>query len=189
MPEKAALTARQRRFVDEYLVDLNATQAAIRAGYSPKTAGAIGAENLSKPEIADAIADAKAKRSERTEITIDRVLKELAAIGFANAGDYFEWGPEGITLRSKDDLTREQQSAVSEVSETVTKAGSTVRVKLHDKVSALEKIGRHLGAFDARIQVGLAPDDPIGALIRACQGTSIRPVDYPQSGGNDDSSN
>ena len=73
------LTAKQARFVEEYLIDLNATQAAIRAGYSAKTAHTIGHENLSKPEIAAAISAAKADRSERTEITLDYVLTRLMA--------------------------------------------------------------------------------------------------------------
>jgi phage terminase small subunit len=71
------MTPKQQRFVDEYLIDLNATQAAIRAGYSENTARAIGAENLTKPDIADAIAAAQADRSERTEITQDYVLTSI----------------------------------------------------------------------------------------------------------------
>lgn len=170
------LTPRQQRFVEEYLVDLNATQAAIRSGYSPKTAGAIGSENLQKPEIADAIAIAKARRSERTEITIDAVLKELAAIGFANAGDFFSWGPDGITVLPKESLTREQQAAVAEVAQTTTKDGGSVRVKLHSKADALEKIGRHLGGFGAKVTVGIDPDDPLAALIKAVRGSAL-PLD------------
>lgn len=77
MPEGVKLTDKQQRFVDEYLIDLNATQAAIRAGYSEKTAAVIGNENLIKPYIADAIAKAKQKRSERTEVTQDYVIKTI----------------------------------------------------------------------------------------------------------------
>lgn len=73
----AKLTPKQQRFVDEYLIDLNATQAAIRAGYSPKTAQQIGAENLSKPVIAEAIEQAKAERQKRTLVTQDMVIKGL----------------------------------------------------------------------------------------------------------------
>ena len=72
-----AMTPKQQRFVAEYLIDLNATQAAIRAGYSEKTARFIGAENLTKPNIAAAVAAAVAKRSERTEITQDYVLAAI----------------------------------------------------------------------------------------------------------------
>ncbi|WP_213431657.1 terminase small subunit, partial [Paenibacillus dendritiformis] len=75
-----ALTAKQKAFVQEYLIDLNATQAAIRAGYSAKTARKIGAENLTKPDIQKAIQEAMERREKRTEITQDRVLQELAKI-------------------------------------------------------------------------------------------------------------
>ncbi len=75
-----SMTPKQQRFVDEYLIDLNATQAAIRAGYSEKTARFIGAENLTKPNISAAIAAAVAKRSERTEVTADYVLASIMEI-------------------------------------------------------------------------------------------------------------
>jgi phage terminase small subunit len=81
------LTAKQLRFVAEYLVDLNATRAAIRAGYSPKTAGVIGYENLKKPQIAAVIAKAQAQLAERTEVTIETVVAELARLGFARLGE------------------------------------------------------------------------------------------------------
>ncbi len=148
-----SLTPKQARFVEEYLVDLNATRAAIRAGYSEKTAYSVGHENLKKPEVAAAIQKAKEVRSERTEITADQVLEELAKIGFAHAGDFFEWGPDGIRVKPQADLTPDQQAAVAEVSETKTKDGGTVKVKLHDKVGALEKIGRHLGMFTDNLKL------------------------------------
>jgi phage terminase small subunit len=75
---KMALTARQARFVEEYLKDGNATRAATVAGYSKKTARSIGAENLTKPDIAAAIAKAQAERTERTKVDIDYVLQRLA---------------------------------------------------------------------------------------------------------------
>ena len=149
-----SLTARQARFVDEYLIDLNATQAAVRAGYSKKTAGQVGFENLKKPEIAAAVQEAQEARSERTEITQDQVLRELALIGFANAGDFFDWGPDGITIKDKGELTAEQQAVVAEVSQTKTKEGGTIRVKLHDKRAALVDIGRHLGMFTDNVNLG-----------------------------------
>lgn len=72
-----ALTPKQQRFVEEYLIDLNATQAAIRAGYSEKTAYAVGHENLKKHEIAKALSAARGERSQRTEITADYVLSTI----------------------------------------------------------------------------------------------------------------
>ena len=94
-----------------------------------------------------------AERSERTEITQDQVLKELALIGFANAGDYFDWGPDGVSLLDKGDLTEAQRSVVAEVSQTVTPGGGTIRLKLHDKQAALVNLGRHLGLFTDHLKV------------------------------------
>jgi len=143
----AKLTNKQKQFIEEYLKDLNATQAAIRAGYCEKTSYSIGNENLRKPEIQTAIQKAFDKRSERTQITVDKVLNELALIGFANASDYFEWSTTGINIKKSKLLTREQCSVIAEVSETKTKDGGTIKVKLYDKLKALELIGKHLVMF------------------------------------------
>jgi phage terminase small subunit len=86
------LTAKQQRFIGEYLIDLNATQAAIRAGYSAKTAGQIGDENLKKPEIAEAVAARQAVISQKLEVTQERVVAELAKIGFSDVRRLFDDG-------------------------------------------------------------------------------------------------
>ena len=95
------LTAKQERFVEEYLVDLNATRAAIRAGYSENTAAAVGCENLTKPNIADALAAAFSARSQRTEITQDMVVAELASIGFAEIPEASIRVPDKIAALDK----------------------------------------------------------------------------------------
>nr|WP_252243195.1 terminase small subunit [Clostridium sp. ZBS14] len=82
------MTTKQKRFCNEYLIDLNATQAAIRAGYSVDSAKVIGCENLTKPNVKSYLDRRIAKREVRTEITQDKVLNELAKIGFANIDDY-----------------------------------------------------------------------------------------------------
>ena len=82
----ANLTPKQQRFVEEYLIDLNATQAAIRAGYSEKTAAVIGAENLIKPNIAKAIQEAQESLSNKTQLTVDMVVQGL----LKEAQDYAE---------------------------------------------------------------------------------------------------
>lgn len=160
-----ALTAKQRRFVEEYLVDLNATQAAIRAGYSEKTARQMGDENLSKPDIAKAVQEAQAKRSERTEITQDMVLRELAKIGFADIRKVVRWsntevqvvegddGPmtvayHGLMLTSADEIDDDTAAAISEISQ----GKEGLKVKFHDKKGALVDIGRHLGMFKERVE-------------------------------------
>ncbi len=151
--DEKMLTSKQQRFIDEYLIDLNATQAAIRAGYSMKTARFIGAENLTKPNIAAAIEKAIGERSRRTEITQDSVLRELALIGFADMADFTQWSPDGVTLKASEDLTPEHTRIVAEVSQTKTDHGGTIKFKLHDKQAALVNLGRHLGLFMDNLKV------------------------------------
>ncbi|MFQ9509507.1 MAG: terminase small subunit [Lachnospiraceae bacterium] len=149
----AKLTEKQKLFVSEYLIDLNATQAAIRAGYSPKTSEQIGYQMLKKTSVSDAIAQAMAERSKRTGITSDRVLNELAMIGFANAADIINFGAATV----KGDASREDTACIQSVKvKTIpTDAGDITEreVKLYDKKSALELIGKHLGMFKDKLEV------------------------------------
>jgi phage terminase small subunit len=149
----AKLTPKQRSFVDEYLIDLNATQAAIRAGYSPKTANEIGAENLAKPSIKAEVDKVLAERSKRTGITQDRVLREIAKLAFFKSSDVVEFGPSGVKVRHSSDVDEEDLACVAEISETTTEFGGTIRVKFHDKKGALELLGRHLGMWNDKINV------------------------------------
>lgn len=142
----ARLTEKQGRFVEEYLVDLNATEAAKRAGYSEKTAYSIGFENLRKPEIQEAIQEAMDARSKRTEITQDRVLQELAAIGFARITDCVRVMDGRVVVQDTDTLSDTQRSAIMGIKEG--KFG--LEVKMYDKVRALEKLGEHLGLFTGK---------------------------------------
>ncbi|ATJ91552.1 terminase [Acetobacter senegalensis] len=151
----AGLSDKQRRFVEEYLVDLNATQAAIRAGYSEKTAGRIGSENLQKLDIQNAISEAQNARSKRTQITQDRVLQEFAKIGFSDIRSLFT---EAGNLRSISALDVDAAAALSSV-EVVTKnlgdgeVEYVHKIKLWDKVGSLTQIGRHLGMFVDKTEV------------------------------------
>lgn len=144
------MTKKQKLFVEEYLIDLNATQAAIRAGYSPDTAGAIGAENLKKPQIQNAIARSMAERSRRTGVNADRVVQELARIAFANAGDLIDAGDATI----KDDASRDDLAAVQSIKvKDLGDMGVEREVRLADKLKALELLGRHLGMFNDRLRL------------------------------------
>lgn len=145
-----ALTPKQARFVEEYLIDLNASAAARRAEYSPKRADAIGFNLLRKAEIQSAIEAAQRERSARTGITADRVIQEIARIAFADPRTVMTWGPDGVQARDSAELTDDEAAAVSEVSQTVTKDGGSMRVKLHSKTDALDKMCRHLGLYDER---------------------------------------
>ena len=99
------LTDKQKKFIDEYLVDLNATQAAIRAGYKEKAAYRTGAENLRKPQIQEEIQKRMEERQKRTEITQDMVLQELAAIAFARATDYVSVRDGIVQVKDTDQLS------------------------------------------------------------------------------------
>ena len=149
MPRTTTRTLRplQQRFVDEYLTDLNATQAAIRAGYSATTARFIGYENLTKPYIAEAIAARQQALQAACAVTQERVVTELAHVGFADMSTYMRWGGDGVRLKDSASLTPAQRRVVAEVSETTTEHGGTIRLKLHNKLQALEKLGEHLGLW------------------------------------------
>jgi phage terminase small subunit len=172
------LTAKQQRFVEEYLVDLNATQAAIRAGYSKNNADKIGSQQLGKTRVRESIDKALNARSKRTEITADMVIAELARVGFSNMSNYARWNEYGVLLTDSDKLTDDAARCVSEVSQTVTAEGGTVKFKLHDKVAALEKLGRHLGIFTDKVEV----TGKDGAALAA-------PIIYLPANGRDSESN
>ena len=140
-----ALNDKQRRFAEEYVVDLNATQAAIRAGYSPKTARFIGAENLTKPNIAEYVEELKEARAERTKVTADKVVKELARLAFTDMRSFVEWGPGGVKLKESTELSEDDSPAVTEVSESFGENGRTLKVKLGHKDSALKLLAQHTG--------------------------------------------
>jgi phage terminase small subunit len=154
-----SLNARQQQFALEYLVDLNATQAAIRAGYSAKTAGSQGFDLLKNPEIEEAIRAEREARQKATGITVDRVLQEYAKVAFANMEDYVRRDENDGVFVSLGACTREQMAAVSEIhSETYIdnddpqkRSVKKIRFKLASKQAALDSIGKHLGMFVERV--------------------------------------
>ena len=152
----AKMTAKQQRFCDEYLIDLNATQAAIRAGYSVDSAKEIGCENLSKPNIQSAIAKAMAERSKRTGVNQDRVVLELAKMAFVNIDDVVDVKTGSVKENaSKDDLAC-IQSIKYKKSDGVNGTSVEREVKITDKKSALELLGKHLGMWNDKIDVSVA---------------------------------
>jgi len=149
------LTDKQQLFCEEYLIDLNATQAAIRAGYSEKTSSEMGYENLNKPQIAQYITYLRAKREKRTEVTSDRVVKELAKLAFFNMEDVID--ERGVT-KELTEWSRDDLAAIQEVTED--KLGSEEdaviirrKVKVSDKKASLELLARHLGIFNDKINI------------------------------------
>lgn len=152
------MTDKQERFCEEYMIDLNATQAAIRAGYSPKTANEQGSQLLAKLSIQNRIAQLQAEQSRRTGVSADRVVRELAKIAFVNAADLID--PKTASLKS--DVSHDDLAAVQSVKvKTFGEDGLEQEVKLADKLRALDLLGKHLGMFNG------ASDDTSDQLAEA----------------------
>ena len=187
------LTPKQQTFVREYLVDLNATQAAIRAGYSERTANEQGARLLANVSVARAVQAAMDARAERTEITADKVLKELAKIGFSDIRRAVNWYSQAnvaaiddiegeiedgsvrfavanqVELVSSDEIDDDTAAAIAEISMT-NKGG--LKVKFHDKRAALVDLGRHLKLFTDKVDVNHGLQDSLAALLNEIDGRS-----------------
>jgi phage terminase small subunit len=158
-----ALTPKRRRFVEEYRVDWNATQAAIRAGYSRKTAGSQAHDLLKKPEIQEALAEVMQEDSLRTQITVDQIIGEAAKIAFLNMFDYIRIGENGEPFVDLSALTRAQAAGLLSFKHKEYKDGRgeeardvcEVEIKLNPgKFNALVKLGERLGAWKPAADAG-----------------------------------
>ena len=147
-----ALTEKQKRFVEEYLIDLNATQAAIRAGYSTKNADKIGSELLGKTRVSEEIRKAMAERSKRTGINQDRVVDELAKIAFVKMTDIVD-GEGRIHADATDDDLSCIESIKYKTFENDRGSSTEREIKIASKIKALELLGKHLGMWKEKIEV------------------------------------
>ncbi len=198
---KTTLTPKQQRFVEEYLTNLNATQAAIRAGYSVRSAAEQGYDNLRKPQIQAAIASARQRRCERTGIDADRIVLEAWHIATADARELVEvhvqacphcwkgkplsdaapdractecfgYGKAQVVLH--DVRTLSPTAAALYAGAKQTKYG--VEIQMHSKLDALEKLARHLGLYEKDNQ---QKGDPLTSLLHAIangNGNGFKPV-------------
>lgn len=151
------MTPKQARFIAEYLIDLNATQAAIRAGYSPKTANEQAARLLANVSVQAAVAAGKARQLTAADLTAARVLEELRRVAFVNAKAY--WTADGDAKHPRE-LTLEEGAALAgfEVLIKNAKAGDGVTDTIHkfrlwDKVKALEILAKHFGLLVDRVEI------------------------------------
>lgn len=181
------LTPKQMRFCDEYLADanMNATQAAIRAGYAKKRASEQAYQLLQKTTVREYIDKRKADRVARTEITQDKVLQELAIIAFSNAADYARVVEKEATIKLDDgneirvldddgnpvmyktvepiltdELTDDQKKALA----VIKRSRDGFEVRPYDKVRALELLGKHLGMFKDKMEVSGEVNNPMAGL-------------------------
>ena len=159
------MTKKQKIFADEYLIDLNATRA-YRVAYpsvkKDETAAAAAARMLRNVKVQEYISERMQERQQRTEVTQDMVVKELAAIAFARATDYVEIRSIGVcgtvAIKPTTDLSDQQISAIAGIKE----GANGIEIKLNDKEKALELLGRHLGMWNDKLDIKTpAIDDSI----------------------------
>ncbi|MBO8161322.1 MAG: terminase small subunit [Thermosipho sp. (in: Bacteria)] len=152
LKEKYRLNDRQYMFVKEYVVDFNGTRAAKAAGYSKRTAESMASSLLRNPKVQKAIQAEIEKKAKRTEITADRVLKELAKIAFSDISDIYE-EVELIDPETQERVKALKMKPLSQIDgalikEIVTEGKQVKSIRLWSKERALEKLGQHLGLFD-----------------------------------------
>jgi phage terminase small subunit len=155
-PKQRLFVQKQRLFVHEYLIDLNGTKAAIRAGYSAKAAKVTACKLMKLPAVKRSIGTAMKKREDRLEITADKWLRELALIKFSDVTDYLERDPKTGATRAKrfEDFPPGSSRALESLEEITTVEGRRFKVKLHSKLEASKLIGQHLGFLkDPKIEI------------------------------------
>lgn len=140
-------------FAREWLTHFNATKAAIAAGYSRKTATNLGHKALKLPAVQAIIQRELARRFQGYDVNQERIIKELVKIAFSDMSEFISWGPDGIEIKWSDNLNEMQTGAVAEVSQTKGKGKipNSVKFRLHDKLKALEMLGKYLGLFPDKV--------------------------------------
>lgn len=162
------MTPKEELFVREYLVDLNGAAAAVRAGFGRTHANTTGYRLRQRADVREAIEAGLAERNAALDISADRVLAEYARIAFSDMADFADFGPEGVRLRDLSALGRDQTAAIASLSAATRELGPSVRIRLHDKLAALDALARHIG-LEAPRKVALtdaegrdlAPEDPV----------------------------
>jgi phage terminase small subunit len=160
---KSTLTGKQEQFCLEYLIDFNATQAAIRAGYSEKTAKQIGQQNLSKLDVHARLTELKEARQKKATKTADDIERELEKLAFSDVTNVVTWNESGMCfVKNSDEIAPEHSAAIEqiEVTEKVSagnKADDSMtlrtKVKHHSKLKALELLGKQKGMFADKVEV------------------------------------
>lgn len=156
------LTIRERNFVRQYPVDLNGTKSAIRAGYSKKGAGQQACALLNKIKIKRALAYVIQQRAKRTNITADKVLKEIGILAFSNMAEVAEWGTDEwnndwLSIYPSDQLTEDQQKMIKSIKfkEVPTNFGvrKSVEVQLHDKGKYVQLAAKHTDVGEDKLKI------------------------------------
>ncbi len=148
----AELPKKQQRFVQQYLLDPNGKQAAIRAKYSERSAEVQASQLLRNPKVFAVVEAGQKRLAELVKVQQYEIVRELRKIAFSNMGAYLSWGPDGVKLTDSEELTPEQAACVAEVSEQITESSGHVKFKLHNKIDALNSLAKHLGMFPSKVE-------------------------------------
>ena len=175
------LNDKQERFCQEYLVDLNGTQAAIRSGYSPETANEQASRLLAHAKVQARVAELQSKLAKKLEVTQERILREYALLGFSSLGDFMRVQPDGTAYFDLSGMTKEQAATILEyqVDEyTEGKKGGKgngkgesgrevkrMKIKLHDKKGALDSMAKHLGMFVEKVEARVTTESTEAAVL------------------------
>jgi phage terminase small subunit len=152
IPEEIiVLSPKRERFCQEYIIDLNGKQAAIRSGYSEKSAEVTASRLLSDVKVKARIAQLMAERAKRCEVKQDDVIAELKRLGFSDMRNLAEWNSVLVKLKDSSEISDSDAACVESVSQTVSKDGGSLSIKLHSKTKALELLTRHLGMLHDKI--------------------------------------
>lgn len=154
------MTDRQKLFCQQYLIDWNATQAAIRAGYSKKTAGKKGPDMLKVPRIKEYLDKAKAMIFAEAKVEQSRIIEELASIAFVNPRDFISWKDGVLTILDSDDVPDEIMRAIAQIEESETKNGHKITIKFHSKLESITLLMRHMGMLKEEVSLS-GGDKPI----------------------------
>lgn len=159
MTTKHTLSDRQRLFAAEYLVDLNATQAAIRAGYSARSAGGISGKLMGMDKIQEAIQEEMSKRLERTYIDQDKLIKEWTSLAYSDITEYMGANGYVLTPDTLHTLRPEIRRCISEITEIINPSTHEVKykIKLYNKTDYHKMLGQHFGILG---KVGLDVNVP-----------------------------
>lgn len=166
------MTKKQERFVEEFLIDLNGTQAAIRTGYSPKTANEQASRLLANVNVKAAIDKAMAERSKRTGVTADRVVEELAKIAFIKMTDVVDRNG-----KIKEDAAPEDLACIESIkyksSESDTGSMIEREVKVSSKLKALELLGKHLGMYQNNVNLNVEKSQKLDDIMSQLGGEGL----------------
>ena len=150
------MTPKQRKFADEWLIDHNASRAYTAAGYTAKNGNVSrveGCKLLANPNIFSYTTDQQQKLANKMEITRERIAEEYARLAFSDASRVMTWGPSGVELKDSTLLSEHDRRAVSEVAQTISAEGGSLRLRMHDKKGALDSLAKHLGMFGDSVRV------------------------------------